>query len=193
MALDLHKWLHVPFEAGGVLVRDAEAHRRTFSLTPEYLAHEARGLAAGNLWFSDLGLQLTRNFRALKVWMALKHHGLDGHRAAIENDLSLADRLTEAVASTPDLELFPPRGLSIVCFRFAPPDLADDDPALDEINQALLERLQLGGRVFLTSTVIDGVFWLRACIVNYRMTAEDVDLVPRLVAATGAEIAASRA
>ncbi|HZM24780.1 MAG TPA: aminotransferase class V-fold PLP-dependent enzyme, partial [Anaerolineales bacterium] len=77
VALDLHKWMHVPFEAGCILVRHNDAHRRTFSLTPDYLAHESRGLAAGHLWFTDYGLQLSRQFRALKVWMSIKEHGLD--------------------------------------------------------------------------------------------------------------------
>jgi glutamate/tyrosine decarboxylase-like PLP-dependent enzyme len=77
IALDLHKWMHMPFEAGCILVRHDDAHRRTFSLTPDYLAHETRGLAAGALWFSDYGVQLSRQFRALKVWMSIKEHGLD--------------------------------------------------------------------------------------------------------------------
>jgi aromatic-L-amino-acid/L-tryptophan decarboxylase len=77
VALDLHKWMHIPFEAGCVIVRSEKAHRGTFSLTPEYLAHETRGLAAGHIWFSDYGLQLSRQFRALKVWMSIKEHGLD--------------------------------------------------------------------------------------------------------------------
>jgi aromatic-L-amino-acid decarboxylase len=189
LALDPHKWLYVPVDAGFVLVRDGDAMRSAFSLVPPYLRTDgSRAGVGGPPWFSEYGFEQTRSFRALKVWMALKHHGLSGYRSAIEHDLSLAGRLADRVNRSPDLELFAPRSLSIVCFRYAPQALRSDNVALNEVNQAILERLQLGGRAFLSSTVIDGTFWLRACVVNYRATDADVDRLADLVAALGTAI-----
>jgi aromatic-L-amino-acid/L-tryptophan decarboxylase len=190
LALDPHKWLYVPVEAGFVLVRDGEAMRNAFSLVPPYLRTDgSRTGVGGPPWFSEYGFQQTRSFRALKVWMALKHHGFSGYREAIEHDLGLADRLDERVRGTADLEPFRSRSLSIVCFRYAPERLRSDRSALNAINQAILERLQMSGRVFLSSTVIDETFWLRACIVNYRATGNDIDRVIELVSKYGAEAA----
>jgi glutamate/tyrosine decarboxylase-like PLP-dependent enzyme len=176
VALDPHKWLYVPVEAGFVLVRDAQAMRDAFSLVPPYLRTDGDEAGVqGPPWFSEYGVQQTRGFRALKAWMALKHHGLDGYRRMIEHDLAMADHLAARVASEPEMELLEPRGLSIVCFRLAPAALAGDDAALDALNRAVLTRVQLGGRAFITGTVVRGRFWLRACIVNHRTVAADVD------------------
>src|SRR5215207_9840947 len=123
IALDLHKWMHIPFEAGCVIVRSEKAHRSTFSLTPEYLAHETRGLAAGHIWFSDYGLQLSRQFRALKVWMSIKEHGLDRFGRMIARNLEQAHYFASLVENDPTLERMAPVGLDIVCFRFNPGDL----------------------------------------------------------------------
>ena len=101
VALDLHKWMHVPFEAGCIIVRSEKAHRNTFSLTPEYLAHETRGLAAGHIWFSDYGLQLSRQFRALKVWMSIKEHGLDRFGRMIARNVEQAHYFGRLVENEP--------------------------------------------------------------------------------------------
>jgi aromatic-L-amino-acid/L-tryptophan decarboxylase len=176
VALDPHKWLYVPVEAGFVLVRDAQAMRDAFSLVPPYLRTDGDEAGVqGPPWFSEFGVQQTRGFRALKVWMALKHHGLDGYRRMIEHDLAMADHLAARVSAEPEMELLEPRGLSIVCFRLAPERLASDEAALDALNRAVLTRVQLGGRAFVTGTVVRGRFWLRACIVNHRTVAADVD------------------
>jgi glutamate/tyrosine decarboxylase-like PLP-dependent enzyme len=193
LALDPHKWLYVPVEAGLVLVKDADAMRAAFSLVPPYLRTDGSPDGVGGpAWFSEYGFQQTRSFRALKVWMALRHHGLRGYRAAIEHDLAMAARLAEAIRRAPDLELYAPQHLSIVCFRYAPPALRGDAAAVNRVNRALVERLQLDGRAFVTSTVLDDTLWLRACIVNYRTTERDVDILPGLVATLGAEIATGR-
>jgi glutamate/tyrosine decarboxylase-like PLP-dependent enzyme len=118
VALDLHKWMHIPFEAGCAIVRSEKAHRGTFSLTPEYLAHETRGLAAGHVWFSDYGLQLSRQFRALKVWMSIKEHGLDRFGRMIARNVEQAHYFGSLVEKDPNLELLAPIGMDIVCFRF---------------------------------------------------------------------------
>jgi aromatic-L-amino-acid/L-tryptophan decarboxylase len=175
LALDPHKWLYVPVEAGLVLVRDAAVMRSAFSLVPPYLWTDAHAEGVGGLpWFSEYGYQQTRAFRALKVWMALRHHGLTGYRQSIERDIMLAELLAAALRSMPDFEVLEPRSLSIVCFRYAPPEDSRNAEAIDALNKAALEKVQLGGRAFLSSTVIDGRFWLRACIVNPRARDSDV-------------------
>jgi len=175
LALDPHKWLYVPVEAGLVLVRDAGAMRGAFSLVPPYL-RTVEGVG-GLPWFSEYGVQQTRSFRALKVWMALRYHGLAGYRTSIEHDLTLAERLAASIRAAPDFELFEPQSLSIVCFRYVPPQVPRDRDAVDSLNRAVLERVQLDGRVFLSSTVVGGAFWLRACIVNPRACERDVQSV----------------
>ena len=186
LALDPHKWLYVPVEAGLVLVRDAEAMRATFSLVPSYLRTDGKAEGVGGLpWFSEYGFQQTRGFRALKVWMALKHYGLAGYRASIDRDLQLAEYLAAGIRAAEDLTLFEPTGLSIVCFRYTPRSAALDDTATDRINRALLEAIQLRGEVFLSSTTIEGRYWLRACIVNHRADASDIDALLRAVRAEG--------
>jgi aromatic-L-amino-acid/L-tryptophan decarboxylase len=184
VALDPHKWLYVPLEAGLVLVRDGGAMREAFSTVPPYLRTDGdAGGVGGPPWFSEFGFQQSRGFRALKVWMCLRYFGLDGYRALIDHDLDLADHLATRVEEHPDLELVA-RGLSIVCFRYAPPD--QDPERLDGLNRALLTDLQLGGEAFLTSTVLDGRFVLRACLVNPGTTPEDVDALLTAVRKNGA-------
>jgi aromatic-L-amino-acid/L-tryptophan decarboxylase len=187
IAVDPHKWLYVPVDAGLVLVRDAAAMRDAFSLVPPYLRSDgnAHGVQ-GPPWFSEYGAEQTRPFRALKVWMALRHHGTEGYRRMIDHDLSLALRLAQLARASNDLECHEPQSLSIVCFRYSPAALRADDMALDAVNRALLTELQLGGRAFISSTVIAGRFWLRACIVNHRAHEGDIDAVVALVREIGA-------
>ena len=190
VALDPHKWLYVPVEAGLVLVRDGAAMRDAFSLVPPYLRTDGSPTGVGGMpWFSEYGFQQTRGFRALKIWMVLKHHGLAGYRALIEHDLALAEHLAARVDEHPDLELLA-LGMSIVCFRYAPPDLRSHGDRLDELNRALLEQVQLGGQAFLSSTTLRGRFVLRACFVNPRATPQDVDFLVDLVRETGQRLAA---
>jgi aromatic-L-amino-acid/L-tryptophan decarboxylase len=186
LALDPHKWMYVPVEAGLALVRDGAAMRDAFSLVPPYIRTD--GNSAGVLglpWFSEYGFQQTRGFRALKVWMALKLHGVDGYTHAIDHDLVLADRLAERVRQSGDLELLTQPSLSIVCFRYAPPRLRHDEEMLNQLNKRLLESVQLGGQAFLSSTTIRGAFSLRACIINHRSTEEDIDFLVNQVRLIG--------
>ena len=191
LALDPHKWLSIPCEAGLVLVRDGQALRDTFSLVPEYLRVEgdARGVQ-GPPWFSEYGVQQTRGFRALKVWMSLKYYGLAGYAQAIAHDIALARHLASRVEADPDLELAAPQSLSIVCFRYAPARLRKDNGRLNALNKRLLERIQLGGQVFLAGTTLDERFVLRACIVNYRATRADLDQLVEAVQESGRALAA---
>lgn len=186
IALDPHKWLYVPVEAGLVLVRDAAAMRDAFSLVPPYLRTDGNPEGvAGPPWFSEYGLQQTRGFRALKVWMCIKQWGLDGYAKAIERNIALAEHLASRVKHSGDLELVGTPGLSIVCFRYAPQKLRSDQPRLNAINKALLDEMQLGGQAFVSSTVLDERFALRACIVNPYSREEDVDSLVALVRDAG--------
>jgi glutamate/tyrosine decarboxylase-like PLP-dependent enzyme len=187
LAFDLHKWMYMPFEAGCTLVRDAETHRRAFSLRPDYLTHAERGLAAGDLWFSDYGVQLSRGFRALKVWMSLKEHGLDKYARLVRQNIEQARYLAELVRGAPDLELVAPVPLNIVCFRYVTPDRSDQ--ALDALNQELLIQLHERGIAVTSNALLRGCFALRVAIVNHRSRLEDFDLLVREVRKIGAELA----
>ena len=189
LALDPHKWLYVPVEAGLVLVRDARLMRAAFSLIPPYLQTDGKLDGVGGLpWFSEYGFQQTRAFHALKVWMAISYHGLAGYRAAIEHDIALAELLADSIRGAGDFELREPPSLSIVCFRYLPPGLQNDNAAAGHLNKQILEKSQLDGRVFLSSTIIDGTFWLRACIVNPRAREEDVLCIPSVIRETAARV-----
>jgi aromatic-L-amino-acid decarboxylase len=186
VALDPHKWLSIPVEAGLVLVKDEQAMRDAFSLVPPYLRTDGSLTGIGGLpWFSEYGLQQTRGFRALKIWMALKQYGLSGYAQMIEEQIALARYLHNRVTATPDLEALAPPGLSIVCFRYAPPALRGNSEKLDSVNKLLLERIQLSGEAFLSSTVVRGAFVLRACIVNYLTKRSDLDFLFELVLREG--------
>jgi aromatic-L-amino-acid/L-tryptophan decarboxylase len=192
VALDPHKWLFVPVEAGLVLVRDAGAMRAAFSLVPPYLRTDGSATGVGGPpWFSEYGFQQTRGFRALKVWMTMQQFGLNGYSAAIEDNIALARYLADRVRSAPDMELMAPPSLSVVCFRVLDRSLQGEE-ALAAVNRAILERLQLGGEAFLTSTELGGRFVLRACFVNYRSTREDVDRMLEAVRAIGRDLTAER-
>ncbi|HZS33794.1 MAG TPA: pyridoxal-dependent decarboxylase [Methylomirabilota bacterium] len=191
LALDPHKWLSVPVECGAALVRDGALLRETWSLVPPYLRTEEGKGFGGLPWYSEYGFQQTRGFRALKLWLTLQHLGRAGVVRLARRHLALADRLAARVGLAPDLELVAASGLSIVCFRYVPPDERRDDPAaLDRLNTALVERLQSEGRVFLTGTVLGGRFALRACILHYGTGEADVDALVETVRETGARVAA---
>lgn len=192
VALDPHKWMFVPVEAGFVIVRDAGAMRATFSLVPPYIRSAGSPTGVYGLpWFSEYGFQQTRGFRALKVWMTIKHAGLGGLKSAIEENIALAGYLADRIRATPQLELIA-SGLSVVCFRYVGGGSAalqgpNEEDAV-RVNRAILDRLQLGGDAFITSTELKGRFVLRACIVNYRSTREDVDLLIDAVLGIGAAV-----
>jgi glutamate/tyrosine decarboxylase-like PLP-dependent enzyme len=188
VALDLHKWMHIPFEAGCAIVRSEKAHRNTFSLTPEYLAHETRGLAAGHLWFSDYGLQLSRQFRALKVWMSIKEHGLDRFGRMIARNVDQAHYFGKLVENDPNLELLAPIGMDIVCFRFNPGRL--DTEALNALNKEILMQLHEQGIAVPSYTTLGDTYCLRIAIANHRSTQEDFDLLAREVVRIGKEVTA---
>jgi aromatic-L-amino-acid/L-tryptophan decarboxylase len=160
--------------------------RDAFSLVPPYLRTDGSTTGVGGPpWWSEYGFQQTRGFRALKVWMALKQVGADGYARRIEESIELARYLHRRIVTTPELEALAPPGLSIVCFRYRPPALAGDGARLDAVNQALLERIQLGGEAFLSGTTVRGAFALRACIVNHGTSTADLDSLIELLAREG--------
>ncbi len=190
VALDPHKWLYSPLEAGCALVRDESILRETFSYHPPYYKFdEVRGEKA--ISFVDYGPQNSRGFRALKVWLALCHAGRDGYIKMISDDIKLAAKLYELVKVTPDLQAFT-HNLSITTFRYAPntPDKNEHERKiyLNELNTALLTRLQEGGEAFVSNAVIDDTYVLRACIVNFRTNEKDIAALPDLVLRLGREV-----
>jgi aromatic-L-amino-acid decarboxylase len=188
IALDLHKWLQVPFEAGCALVRDRHLHRAAFALTPEYLEHTERGLAGGALWFSEYGPQLSRGFRALKVWLSFKEHGTDRYGALIDRTIGQAHALAELVERAPDLELMAPVVTNIVCFRYDPGGM--DTPSLNALNEELVVRLHESGIAAPSYTTLAGRYCLRAALANHRTRADDLPIAVEAVRRIGADLAA---
>ena len=186
VALDPHKWLHAPFEVGCALVRDAAAHRKTFALTPEYLVNAARGISAGE-WLFDYGLQTSRGFRALKVWMSIKEHGAGKFGRLIDQNIAQAHRLGELIAATANIELVAPVTLNIVCFRYNPGGL--DSHHLKRINVEIMLQMQDAGIAAVSDTSIHGEHCLRAAIANHRTKWTDLELLVQEVIRLGAMIA----
>ena len=177
VAIDPHKWLSVPVDAGLVLVRDRELLRRAFSHVPPYLARQSNAPeVSGDPWLSELTLEQTRPFRALKVWACLLHIGLARYGRLIDEQVRIARRLHDEIDRLDGFESFERPPLSIVCFRHRPQSEHGIGKRLDAINRQLLQRLQLEGTAFLTSTEIRGELWLRACIVNFHTSDADVEL-----------------
>lgn len=186
VALDLHKWLHMPFEAGCVLVKDSNDHKKTFSLIPEYLAKNTRGLASGENWFSEFGLQLSRRFRALKVWMSLKEHGSERFGNMISKNVNQAYYLGALIKNHKDLELIAPIGMDIVCFRYNPKGLTLE--ALNALNKEI--KLQLEERAIALPgyTTLNGMYCIRCAISSHRVTNADFDELISSVLSIGKEI-----
>lgn len=136
---------------------------------PPYLQTDGKPEGVGGLpWFSESGFQQTHSFRALKIWMAPRHHGLSEYRSSIQRDIRLAEQLATSLRTNGDFEVFEPQSLSIVCFHYAPAKLRNNSQMIDDLNKAILEKVRLGGQAFLSSTVLHGRFWLRGCIINPR-------------------------
>jgi glutamate/tyrosine decarboxylase-like PLP-dependent enzyme len=188
LALDLHKWLYSPVEVGCALVRHADEHYHTFTLTPEYLKHGVRGLAAGERWFSDFGVQLSRGFRALKVWMSIKENGIDKLGRLIMQNVHQARYLAERVDLLPDLERMSPALSNIVCFRYHPAESPMDDTRLGNLNWEIVMRLQESGHTVVSTTTLNGIEVIRVCITNHRTLTEDIDLFLAVVVRVGAEV-----
>jgi aromatic-L-amino-acid decarboxylase len=169
IALDFHKWAHVPYDAGFVLVRDGKMHRETFADAAAYLSRAPRGLAAGETWPCDLGPDLSRGFRALKTWFTFQVYGADKIGRAIEANCETARHLARVLERSEIFELRAPVSLNIVCFALKA-------KSVEAANEALVIDLQERGLAAPSMTTLDGRPVIRAAIVNHRTTKADVDL-----------------
>ncbi|HEY3473652.1 MAG TPA: aminotransferase class V-fold PLP-dependent enzyme, partial [Anaerolineales bacterium] len=186
VAVDPHKWLYAPLEAGCALVRDPEKLREAFAYHPPYYHF---GVEAIN--YLDYGPQNSRGFRALKVWLALQQVGRKGYEQMLAEDILLAKKLYELVAKRPELQAFT-HSLSITTFRYIPADLKSGfekiEEYLNQLNTELLTRLQNSGEAYISNAVIDGKFALRACIVNFRTSLADIEALPEIVLRIGRKV-----
>ncbi len=185
LAFDFHKWFHVNYDAGCVLVRDAAAHRAAFAERPAYLAQGTRGLAAGEFWPVDYGPELSRGFRALKVWAHLREHGTEKLGAAVARNCAQARYLGALVDDTPLLERLAPVALNIVCFRYTP----ESHPDLNALNQEIVVQLQEQGIAVPSTTLLNGALAIRVNLTNHRTRTSDLDLLVKEVLRIGAEFA----
>ena len=182
LSLDPHKWLYQPLDCGCLLYRDATAARTAFSHTGDYARTLDADPIEGFAFFEE-SLELSRRFRALKLWLSLRYHGLQAFRDAIQKDLDLAQRLAASIAAHPEMEVLAPVGLSAVCFRYKGKRTSSDEE-LNNLNRDLLQRVVKRGRIYLSNAVLRGKFCLRACLVNHRTTEADVNsVVPEVIAA----------
>lgn len=184
VSLDLHKWLYQPIDCGLLLYRDRDLARRTFAHTDDYVASFADDPLEAFMFFEE-SIELSRRFRALKVWMSVRFHGLGAYRASIREDLALAARLAQAIEDSEELELLAPVELSAVCFRACQTPTAN----LDAFNRAVLAGVNERGRVYISNATINGSFALRACITNHRTTEEDLDMLIDEVETVAASLA----
>jgi aromatic-L-amino-acid/L-tryptophan decarboxylase len=193
VAVDPHKWLYAPLEAGCALVRDPQALLDAFTYRPPYYAfHEGEDAPIS---YVDYGPQNSRGFRALKVWLGLRQAGREGYVRMISDDIALARELHRLASGDPELEAWT-TSLSITTFRYVPSGLEPGTPETNEylngLNQEIRDRLEQGGETFLSNAVVGGVYLLRACIVNFRTSADDIAAVPAIVKRVGAEVHAGR-
>ena len=202
VSLDPHKWLYTPVDCGCLLLRDPLAARKPFAVEGEYVkVHETTELESFAFW--DYGIELSRRFRALKVWLTLRYYGARRVAEAIAEDLAMASYMAAQVEADPEFELLAPVQLSICCFRYVPASLRDrlegapnDDERekltsqLNRLNERIMHRVQRGGRAYLSNAMLRGKFALRACIINFRTTRADIDITLETVRQTARELEA---
>jgi glutamate/tyrosine decarboxylase-like PLP-dependent enzyme len=189
VAMDPHKWLYAPLEAGCALVRDPGTLLAAFSHRPPYYHFEQEDEQGQN--FYEYGLQNSRGFRALKVWLGLRQVGREGYARLISDDIQLSRRLYSLVEADPQLEAFT-QSLSICTFRYLPAGIESGTPEgeayLNRLNEALLDRIEQSGEAFLSNAVIRGAYVLRSCIVNFRTSRRDVEAIPDIVTRLGRKV-----
>ncbi|GAC1384938.1 MAG: aspartate aminotransferase family protein [Ginsengibacter sp.] len=186
IAFDLHKWMYVPYEVGCTLIKNAKAHRSSFAVTPDYLLNEERGLAGGPDLVSNFGPELSRGFKALKVWMSLKEHGQKKFASMIKQNIAQAFYLSDLISESQFLQLLTPVTLNIVCYRYYNKNLSEK--RLDKINKEILILLQERGIAAPSSTLLNDKFAIRVCIVNQRSRMEDFDMLAQQTIAIGNEL-----
>jgi glutamate/tyrosine decarboxylase-like PLP-dependent enzyme len=186
LAFDLHKWMYLPYEIACVLVRDRAVHEATFSVTPSYLVDEGRGVIAGGLPFADRGVELTRNFKALKVWLSLKAEGVDKFARVIAQNVEQARRFAERIVKVPNVVLSAPVSLNVVCFRVAPPAMSPEQQ--DALNKELLLRIQETGLAIPSGSRIGGRYVLRVACTNHRSVWADFEALAEGIEKLNAEL-----
>jgi glutamate/tyrosine decarboxylase-like PLP-dependent enzyme len=186
VAVDGHKWLNVPYDCGAAFVHDPELHHGAFTSTAAYLGREELDRPV----FGNLGPEMSRRARAFAVWATLRAYGREGYRAMVERHVALARRLGEQVDAEPELERLAEVTLNVVCFRYRPAGVAEEE--LDELNRRLGQAVLDDGRVYFGTTVYDGKVAFRPAIVNWRTRPEDVDLIVPITLELGAALVAAR-
>ena len=187
VAMDPHKWLYAPYEAGATLVRDTATLRAMFAHRAEYLALEEQWYLEGPVWLSDMGPQLTREFRALSVWAVMQAVGLEHYRELWRNDIAVAREIARQAALEPRLEVLAPTDLSCFCVRYRP-----ERGDANAFNRMLLDRTHRDGRMFVSGTTLDGKFALRGCVTNFRSTAADARLCVEIILELGKRLEAEQ-
>jgi glutamate/tyrosine decarboxylase-like PLP-dependent enzyme len=191
IAVDPHKWLYAPVEAGCTLVKSYDLLRDTFAYRPPYYPEKDTTSAEPPLMNHEIGPQNSKGFRGLKVWLAMRQVGREGYVRMISEDIELARAFHDLAAAHEELETFL-YGLSVSTFRYVPRGLEtgskETDGYLDDLNRAILDRVQKGGEAFISNAVIRGRFVLRMCVVNFRTTLKDIEALPEIVARVGREL-----
>ncbi|MEP6573749.1 MAG: pyridoxal-dependent decarboxylase [Gemmatimonadota bacterium] len=188
LAFDLHKWGYLPFECACVLVRDPVMHEAAFAIAASYLAETTRGVNAGGHHFAARGVDLTRGFKALKIWLSFKAHGVAAFARMIEQNVSQVQYLVSLIHAQRDLELLAPAPLNVACFRYAPSGVPAD--RLNGINEEILLRLQERGIAVPSGTNLGGRYAIRVANVNHRSRREDFETLVNAVLRIGAEVLA---
>jgi aromatic-L-amino-acid decarboxylase len=175
IGFDFHKWAQVTYDAGCILVRQGELHAEAFRMRPAYLEHQPRGLAGGGDWPCDFGPELSRGFRALKVWFALKEHGTRRLGEIVERNCQQAQWLAQRIGKEPELELAAPVGMNIVCFRVRADRMSPAEQ--DRLNEEIVADVQQSGRAATSSSTVAGRRAIRVNITNHRTRTEDLEVL----------------
>jgi glutamate/tyrosine decarboxylase-like PLP-dependent enzyme len=192
IAINPHKWLFIPYEAGCVLVKNPKHLKDTFTVNADYVHLDDNKKSSNyDIDFSDYGLQLSRDFRALKIWMSLKQYGVKKYSKIINQNVNCAKLLAALVEESSSFILANSVNLSIVCFQYTPEDLKQRYPKektesyLNQLNQEIIKSMRADARILLSSTIIKNKFVLRACIVNYRTTKQDIKTILKIIKELG--------
>jgi len=188
VSLDPHKWLYVPVDAGCLLFRDFVTAAAAFSTEDaDYIKRHGHAEDAAFAYW-DYGVELSRRFRALKVWLTLSYYGAERIAEAVSSDIAMADYMGELVSRADDFELMAAVELSICCFRYVPPGVKPNDDELNRLNEQILTVVQKGGRAYVSNANVNGKFALRACITNFRTTKRDVELTIEAVREAASQV-----
>ncbi|OLS26813.1 MAG: L-2,4-diaminobutyrate decarboxylase [Candidatus Heimdallarchaeota archaeon LC_3] len=189
IAFDFHKWMYINYEAGGILVKRKSDHLKALSLTADYIAHSTRGLHASETWFADYGIQLSRSFKALKIWTLIKEQGIEKFGRLVQQNINQANYLASLIMREKSLELSIPVSMNIVCFRFKPDNIEMTQEQLNKINEEILWQLHEKGIAIPSYTNLKGNYVIRVAITNHRSRKEDFELLISSIIELGNQIA----